>query len=130
MTITIEGHDKFQARLQSLMNSEASIERAGVRAGCVVMANACRAAVPGTIKQEIGFHTTREGKRTVGRAGLMRFPRRGDGQDGPHGLYVDKGTRYIAPRHWIRTALQASRGAAKAAMARAIKRRIRAFASK
>lgn len=129
MSITLEGSNEFQARLERLKQHETAIERAGVKAACVVMANACRNAVPGRIKQEIGFRVKAVGDHVEGRAGLMRFPRSGDGQDGPHGVYVDQGTRYIAPRNWIKTALRSARAAAVAAMRRAIKGKIRAVSA-
>lgn len=129
MSITLKGSNEFQAKLERLKQNATSIERAGVRAACAVMANGCRDAVPGRIKEEIGFHVKTEGDHVEGRAGLMRFPRRGDGPDGPHGIYPDQGTKFIAARNWIRTALRASRSRALAAMRRAIKGRIRATIS-
>lgn len=127
MTITLQGSDEFQARLAKLRQAETAIEFAGVRAGCAVMARAGRDAVPGRIKREVGMRVRVVGSRVEGRAGLVRFPRKGDGPDGPHGVYSELGTKFIAPRYRIRAAQRSARAAAIAAMRRAVKGKIRAL---
>lgn len=125
MTVELQGVDKFQARLAKLRDGEAAVERAAVVAGCIVMLDACKAAAPGSIKQECGFYVRRNSDRTIGQVGLMKFPRRGDGQNGPHGIYLEHGTKYIAARRFIRSALQASRARAEVAMRQAAQRKIK-----
>lgn len=125
MTVELRGADKFQERLAKLRDGEASIERATVVAGCIVMSDASKAAAPGSIKQECGFYVRRNGDRAVGKVGLMKFPRRGDGQNGPHGIYLEHGTKYITARRFIRSALQASRARAEVAMRQAAQRKIK-----
>lgn len=121
--------EEAKARLLRLSESAASVSRSVVRTGCAVLASACRNAAPGTIKQEVGFFVRTSGKTSTGRAGLMRFPVRGQSR-GPHGLYVDQGTRYITARRFISQALGASRGRALAAMRRTANLRIQSIASK
>lgn len=128
--VKVTGTREVEARLLMLSNSAASIARSVVRTGCAVSAAACRNAAPGTIKREIGFSVKTSGKTSTGRAGLMRFPRRGEGQNGPHGIYVDQGTRHIAPRRFLAQALRSSRGQALAAMRRTANLRIQSLATR
>lgn len=131
MRVSIEttGVDAVRARMLRLQESAGSISRSIVRTGCAVLASACRNAAPGTIKQEIGFHVETSGKASTGRAGLMRFPRRGQ-TNGPHGIYIDQGTKYITPRRFLAAALGSSRGRALAAMRRTANLRIQSIATK
>jgi hypothetical protein len=128
MGITISGADRLQQRLTAVADGEVQISRAGVVAFCVVSSNACKSGSPGSISRECGFSVKTVGGKVVGKAGLMRFPRKGDGQDGPHGVYVDQGTKFIRARHFIRQALDSSRARAMAAMRRATKAKIKQLA--
>mgnify|MGYP003450950817 CR=1 FL=1 len=129
MTIQIRGAKKLSKRLKALSQGGQEISRQSVRAGCSVLAAACTAAAPGTIKREVGFSVKQVGAKIVGRAGLMRFPRRSDGQNGPHGVYLDQGTKYITARRFIAAALRAGRSAALMAIRRSAKARIRRIAA-
>ena len=120
----IKGGDELLKRLGVLSDSSVAVSRAAIGAGCSVLANACRAASPGTIKKECGWYLRTEGNRVRGRAGLMQFPRPGDGQDGPHGAYVTLGTKYIIARRFIENALKSARPQAIAAAKRAAERKI------
>lgn len=116
----VTGADKLQARLDALQREGAKIAAASVRAGVNVLASAARDAVPGTIKEEIGSYVRIEGNRVRGAAGLMVFPRNGRLVRGlrPHGVYLEKGTRYIAARHMIARALRAAQSRASTASQR------------
>ncbi len=124
ITQSVTGVGATSAMLSRIESQQLSIAKAAVSAGLNVMARAVRDASPGTIKQETGRYMRVSGGKVTGRAGLMRFPRKGDGQDGPHGVYVDQGTKYITPRRFAAAALRASESRAKAAAVAAVKRRI------
>lgn len=128
--MTVDGADDIQAALLRIENGEVSIARAAVSASLSVLAQAAANASPGTIKQETGKYVRVEGDRVWGRAGLIQFPRRGDGQNGPHGVYLDQGTKFIAARHFIGNALRANKSRALNAGQRAAARRVRQLAGK
>jgi len=127
--MNIDGTDAILKRLMNVEKNATSIARSAVSAGIGVLANAAKSASPGTIKQECGGYVRATGKTVSGRAGLMRFPRPGDGQNRPHGVYLDQGTKYIPARGFIGNALRAATGRAAQAMKRAGKRRIQQLAS-
>lgn len=125
----IKGGDELLKQLNVLANSSQAVSRAAIGAGCSVLANACRAASPGSVKDECGWFLRTEGDRVWGRAGLMRFPRPGDGPDGPHGAFLTLGTKYILARRFIETALKSSRQQAIAAAKRAAERKVAKLAN-
>lgn len=117
--------------LQGLLKAIDDLERGAmpmaisvVSAGTTVFKRAAVDASPGTIKSEIGRYLKIVGKRVTGRAGLMRYPKRGDGQNGPHGYYVDQGTKFISARRFIGPAMRRAIPAAMVAMQRAAERRV------
>lgn len=130
MSVQLNGADKFQRKLAALQSGAGEIGRSVAIAGGVVMKDACKAAAPGSIKNEVGMSVGGQGEKTVVRVGLVKFPRRGDGQNGPHGIYLERGTKFIAARRFIQTALRSSRGRAIAAMRAAGKKRIQVIAGK
>lgn len=122
--MTVDGSDELISNIERIQKSGKSIAMSTVNAGLTVYANAAKNASPGTIKQETGKYLRVNGEKVSGRAGLIRFPRRGDGQDGPHGVYLELGTKFISPRGFIRSALQSAMPSARAAMRRAAEQRI------
>ena len=125
MTTTVTGADAFLKRLSDLQSDGKAIARAGISAACQEMAKACESNSPGSIKDEVGYSVKNKGDEVVGRVGLVKFPRRGQ-KNGPHGVYLERGTKFITPRKFIEQALRSSRPRALAAMRRVIKGRVRA----
>ena len=102
---------------------------AAVRAGLRVYLRACKSVVRGSIRNEVGIYRLAQSEKIVqGVVGFKRFPRLGDGQNGPHGVYLEHGTKYIAPDHAVANALTTSRGAALAAMRAAIEKKLQQLA--
>lgn len=94
-----------------------SVAWAAVRAGVRVYLRAIKAVVRGSIRNEVGVYSMgKKGGGVEATVGFRRFPRPGDGQNGPHGVYLEHGTKYIAPDHAVANALMATRGAALSAM--------------
>lgn len=122
--LEVHGTDELLAAFDNIGKNAKAVAVSGVSAALSVLASAARRASPGTVGRECGKRLSANGDVVSGRAGLMRFPRRGDGQNGPHGVYLDQGTRYIAARGFIGSALSQSRGAAIAAFKRAGERRL------
>lgn len=110
MKVKVEhrGLRTIDANLSRLARGGVSIARASVSAGVGVLASSARNAAPGSISQEVGSYVRVTGETAWGKAGLMRFPRPGDGQNGPHGVYVDQGTKFIQARHFIGRAIQSA----------------------
>lgn len=125
----VTGGDEIMKRLGSLEKQSKAVSVAAVSAGLGVLSNAAKQASPGTIRREVGRYIRSNGDVVWGRAGLMQFPRQGDGQHGPHGVYLDQGTKYISARQFIGNALRGASGRAKAAMKRAAERKIAKLAS-
>ena len=123
------GGDDLMKSFVMLEKQSKSVALAAVSAGLGVLASAAKQASPGTIRREVGRYIRSSGDVVTGRAGLMQFPRPGDGQNGPHGVYLDQGTKYIAARGLISSALRGASGRAKAAMKRAAERKIAKLAS-
>lgn len=109
-------------RLRKLAKDAKKIARSAASAGLRVLSTAAKTAVPGTIKKEVGWYIRQDGTRAWGRAGLMQYPERGE--QGPHGLFLDLGTKYIAARHYIANALKQAAPAARRAMKRTAASRI------
>jgi hypothetical protein len=122
--VKMTGAEKVDATLVAIEKASKAIAISAVAAGLSVLARAAKSASPGSIKNETGKYLKVAGDKVLGRAGLIRFPRPGDGQNGPHGVYVDQGTKYITPRRFIASALTAAKPAAVAAMELAAKRRL------
>lgn len=116
--------DQMLRTLNRLADNSQAVARASTAAGLSVLANACRQQSPGSVKEECGWFIRNDGERVWGRAGLMRFPKQGDGQNGPHGLFLTIGTRYIVARHFIENALRGAAPRARAAAKRAAERKI------
>jgi len=127
--IELTGSDDIMSRLGILEKQSKAVALAAVSAGLGVLASAAKQASPGTIRREVGKYIRSSGDVVTGRAGLMQFPRKGDGQNGPHGVYIDQGTKYIAARGFIGNALRGASGRAKAAMKRAAERKIAKLAT-
>lgn len=127
----ITGVDQLLDRVAVLSKPESakSVAMSFAYAFLGVQAKACRDASPGSIKQECGKFVRVSGTRVWGRAGLMKFPRPGDGQDGPHGVYLTLGTKFIQARGFIQGALQGSQSRAIAAGKAAAKRRVERLAA-
>lgn len=109
-------------KLRRLANAAPAIARASVGAGLSTLAKSAKRAAIGGIKQEVGWYIRRSGNKAWGRAGLMQYPERG--QQGPHGLFIDLGTKYVTARHLIGAALGRAMPAARRAMERAAQSRI------
>lgn len=122
----MRGVTELQRKLTRIGQGGTDIARASVAAGLSTMARAARRASPGTVKTEIGFYIRENGDVVSGRAGLMQYPRRGV-KKGPHGFFLDQGTRYIAARHMISNALSESIPKARTAMERAAARKLQSF---
>lgn len=102
------GTRAIQAGLSRLSKGGIIIARAVVASGLSVLKSAAVAASPGTIKNEVGMYVRTSGNLAYGRAGLMQFPRVGDGPHGPHGVYLDQGTKHIQARHFIGRSMSAA----------------------
>lgn len=128
----IESNGALQiiARMQAIADGHDEIALRAVVAGVSVIAKACRDASPGSIKNEVGSFVKVDADGAVGRAGLMKFPRRGQTGKGPHGVYLEHGTKYIAARHFIANAISASRGRAAIAMEKSLNRSLSRIATK
>lgn len=122
----ISGVDDLQRRLALLQSPESqkAIALSVTYSGLGVIERACRNAAPGSIKQEVGKYVRVSGDRVWGRAGLIKFPRPGDGQNGPHGVYVDLGTKFITPRRFTENAISGATSTAIQAMKHAAARKI------
>jgi hypothetical protein len=127
----ISGVDQLIDRVAVLSKPESakSVSMAFTYAFLGVQAQACRDASPGSVKQECGKFVRVSGIRVWGRAGLMKFPREGDGQNGPHGVYLTLGTKFIRARGFIQGALQGSQARAIAAGKAAAQRRVNRIAA-
>ncbi len=128
--IEVTGAEGVDATFRILSNPETAkaVAMSAAYAGLGTLARACRDAAPGSIKQEVGMFVKVSGNKVWGRAGLMKFPRRGDGQDGPHGVYLDQGTKFIAARHFIGNAINSVMPVARNAMQAAVQRKIKKLA--
>jgi hypothetical protein len=122
----ISGVDQLLDKVAMLSKPESakSVAMAFTYAFLGVQAQACKDASPGSIKQECGKFVRVAGTRVWGRAGLMKFPRPGDGQNGPHGVYLTLGTKFIRPQGFIEGALRGSQSRAIEAGKAAAKRRV------
>lgn len=119
--VTITGTDDLLSRIEALKSKETEIERAAVVAGCRVMLAACRSAAPGSIKNEVGMRVNVTDKAVTGKVGLVKFPRKNNTY---HGIYLERGTKYIQPRRFIQNALRTSQPAAKQAIRDAVNRKL------
>ena len=124
LSLTLSGVPELLAAIDDVKRGAVPMALSVVSAGTTVFRRAAVDAVPGTIKREIGRYLKINGKRVTGRAGLMRYPKRGDGPDGPHGYYVDQGTKFITARRFIGPAMRRAIPAAMLAMQRAAERRV------
>lgn len=106
--VTTRGVKAVDAKLSRLIRGGPGISRATVNAGLQVLSTAAKAASQGSIKGEVGWYSRILGGVASGVAGLLRLPRRGDRQGGPHGFFLDQGTKYIPARHTIGNALNAA----------------------
>lgn len=129
--VNTTGADVIKAKFAAVANKRLSIARSAVAAGIGVLAKVSRAAVPGTIKREIGKTIKPAGSDSVtGRAGLMKFPKRGVRGKQAHGIFLERGTKYIQPpRRYVGGALAGSRARALAAMERAVRRKVESIVS-
>ncbi len=126
--IESNGALQLMAKMQNVADAQMKIARRAVGAGTGVMVKACRDASPGSVKNEVGRSIRVEGDVVTGKAGLMRFPKKGQSK-GPHGVYLEHGTKFIAARHFIRDALASSRNAAAIAMEKSVQRSIETIVS-
>jgi HK97 gp10 family phage protein len=125
----VSGSDELLAKLSEMQKGSTSVAAATVSAGLNVLAKAAKEAAQGSIKEECGkFMRVRDGEAT-GRAGLIKFPRKGDGQNGPHGVYLERGTKFISARRTIASALKSAKPAAIATMRRAAEDKLEQMAS-
>lgn len=106
--VTHRGLKTIDANLSRLGRSGVLIARASVNSGLNVLSTSAKNAAPGTISREVGKYVRVTGETAWGKAGLMQFPRPGDGQNGPHGVYVDQGTKFIQARHFIGRAIRSA----------------------
>lgn len=127
--VDVTGSDDIMRRLGFLEKQPKAVAISAVSAGLGVLASAAKQASPGTIRREVGKYIRVNGDVVWGRAGLMQFPRKGDGQNGPHGFYLDQGTKYIAARGFIGNAIRGASARARSAMKRAAERKIEKLAS-
>lgn len=127
--IKYAGQVELSEALERMANAGPSVAAAAVNAGLRVYETEARKSVPGTIKQEVGKYVRKGVNSIWGRAGLMRFPRKGDGQNGPHGIYLEHGTKFIRARHYIANAIARSKAFAINAAQRAAKRRLEQVAN-
>lgn len=119
----MNGQSELSRKLKRLARGGPAIARSAVSAGLATMARAARKASPGAVKKEIGFYIRRKGDAVTGRAGLMQYPHRNKGK-GPHGLFLDIGTKYIVARHMITNALRESRPLAMKAAEKAARNKL------
>ncbi len=123
-SIETTGAAQIAANLQRIVDAQTQIARDAAGAGVSVSVQACRSAAPGSIKNEVGGYVKAQGAVATGKAGLMQYPRRGQQGKGPHGVYLDQGTKYITARHFIGQALAGSRAQAEQVMERSVERSI------
>src|SRR5690348_13652658 len=123
------GADAIVRTLQKIADAQTRIARNAVNAGTYVAAQACRQVAPGSTKREIGRFVKAAGAFAYGRAGLMALPKRNQAGKGPHGVYLDQGTKFIPARHFIGNALASARAPAINAMSESVNRTIETVAS-
>lgn len=124
MTLTITGLADLRERLATFERNGPAIGRAAVAAGCAILAEAAKAAAPGSTKAEIGFYLRGKGTKTTGRVGFMQYPTPGQPKGGPHGIFLETGTKYILARHMVSAAMRQARPAALRAMTGNARKRI------
>lgn len=95
----------LKSELTVLEDSGASIAKTAAAAAVDTLKKAAVAAAIGTIKREVGGFVKQVGDEVIGRVGLMAFPKRGQKGKGPHGIYLESGTKYIVARHMISMAM-------------------------
>lgn len=119
--VKMSGFDELEKRLSAVIAGAKEIELAAVKGGCFSLLKAIREAVPGTTKNEVGMRI----KGNVGRVGVMKYPRQiskfqrriGVRQPkGPHLIYLEVGTKFIAARHYVSNTLNSTKPRAARAM--------------
>ena len=124
VTLQLSGDADLLAKIEAIEKSSHVLAKSALYAGLGTLASAAKNASPGSIKQETGFRVYKTADPPKGYAGLIRFPRRGDGQNGPHGVYLELGTKFITARRFIATALRGAIPRALEAMRQAAERRV------
>lgn len=127
--ITMSGAAGIDAKLKAIMDAKLSIQRAAVSTGVSVLSSAVKSASKGTIKQEIGKWVRVAGGGVTGRAGMMRFPRRGVRGKQPHGIYLEHGTKHITAQHFVANSLNGAKSRAVSAMEMSVKKKIEQIAN-
>jgi HK97 gp10 family phage protein len=122
-SINTTGADDLLAKLDAIKNADAKLSRAAVGAAVRAFANAAKAAAPGSVKKEIRLTIRVKSGKITGRAGLMKIPKRGQ-RHGPHGVFLERGTKYITARRFINNALQAATPVAAVAARVAVERKL------
>jgi hypothetical protein len=112
-----------QDELDLMSRSGTDIAKSAAWAGVTVLKQAAIRSAIGTIKREIGGYVRQAGEEIVGKVGLMMFPKRGQ-KKGPHGIYLESGTKYIVARHMISIAMNAAISRALDAAERAADKKI------
>lgn len=93
-----------------------------------VLKQAAVAAAIGGIKREVGGYVRKSGQEIVTRVGLLAIPVRG--QRGPHGVFLELGTKYIVARHMISIAMDVALSRAMDAASSAAEKKINSLLRK
>ena len=116
------------ADLDGLANSGVEIAKSSSWAFVRVLKQAAVAAAIGGIKREVGGYVRQQGQNFISRVGLLAVPVRG--QRGPHGVFVELGTKYIVARHTISIAMDVALARAMDAAASAAEKKINSILRK
>lgn len=111
-----------QDDLEGISGSGVSIAKSASWAFVGVLKRAAIQVALGNIKKEIGGYVKTRGEQLISRVGLLAMPVRG--RRGPHGVFLELGTKYIVARHTISIAMEAALTIALDAAERAAEKKI------
>jgi hypothetical protein len=114
---------ELQDALDDVSSAGVEIAKAASWAVVGTLRKAAVSAAIGTIKREIGGYVKQVGEQVISRVGLMQFPKRGQ-KKGPHGIYLETGTKYIVARHMISMAMDVAISRALDAAERAAEKKM------
>lgn len=100
------------------------LSKAAVLAASKTLVDAAKKAVKGSVVKEVGRRAAIKGEKAFAKVGFVKFPRKDDGQDGPHGVYLELGTKYIDADHAVASAIVSNRNSAIESAKHAVKREL------
>jgi hypothetical protein len=118
----------IQEDLNDVAGSGSDIARSASWAFVGVLKRAAVNVALGNIKKEIGGYVKTQGEQLISRVGLLAMPVRG--RRGPHGVFLELGTKYIVARHTISMAMEAALAIALNAAERAAQKKINSILRK